>query len=284
MKKLYNFNEFKKMNEETFNDSIKNVFSATDKDSGNILNEFIKKIDTIPDPKNGVNILKETLKRTNDNFTKNTKDNKNIQEIQGQLKQVFTIVFTSLEKMADKYKIQDIKPAILYKQSNNKLLQSIFVQTDMGGFQKNLDTNINSLVMDIAKQSGMDTKNLEKKNESLILEADVTTPTTQTTQTTEIPEEQLNKFKDGLNKFMMDGFIGPLTKKLDETVSKNKTSSNNEIEGIAKNMKGSTNLDSKKNFITAISNIQDPNVLNKIRDLLVGENIISKDDAEKMKF
>jgi len=284
MKKLYNFNEFKKMNEETFNDSIKNVFSATDKDSGNILNEFIKKIDTIPDPKNGVNILKETLKRTNDNFTKNTKDNKNIQEIQGQLKQVFTIVFTSLEKMADKYKIQDIKPAILYKQSNNKLLQSIFVQTDMGGFQKNLDTNINSLVMDIAKQSGMDTKNLEKKNESLILEADVTTPTTQTTQTTEIPEEQLNKFKDGLNKFMMDGFIGPLTKKLDETVSKNKTSSNNEIEGIAKNMKGSTNLDSKKNFITAISNIQDPNVLNKIRDLLVSENIISKDDAEKMKF
>ena len=195
----------------------------------------------------------------------------------------------SLEKFADKYKIEDIKPINIYQKSNNKILKNIFTKKDVKEFEKNLDVNVTSLMSEFAKTSGIDIKIIQQSEQQSVKEAVDNQQTNQQNPTQQNPTQQgiepekMKKFKDSAKNFMTNGFIGPLTKELNKSINTG-PSVQREVQALAKSIPASKNLDSKKALLGTMKNIRDPKILASVRDTLASNNLINKDDANKMKF
>lgn len=300
MKNIYSYNEF--LNEGLMDLFFKKIFSLLDKDSGENLDEFVKKIDKINDLKRGVIIFKESMKTLNDDLVK-VIDEGTEENIQKKWKDTLTVVYSSLNKMSEKYKIREIKPEVLYKESTNKILKETFVRKDIKDFTANIDVNANALISELKKKAGIVE---EKTNEAAGQDIENQSTTTTTTTTTKgkdasvqptdptdptQPAQKIEKdpkqekYKTESKTFAMNGLFGPLTKKLDEIVAKSGPDvPEKEVQDVAKSMRGSKNLDSKKQFLNTIRSIDDPKILGKLRDTLTADKVISKDEYDKMKF
>lgn len=288
MKNIYSYNEF--CNEGLFDNLFKQVFSLLDKESGQQLNDFTKKISNINDIKLAIPIMKENIKKLNDNFLL-VVDKGKPEEIEKELKDSLIILYSSLQKMAEQYKIRGLRPEVLYKETNNKILFNTFVRKDIKDFMANIDVNVKAIISEIKKKSGIveeKTNEAEQLPTGQNVEKNATQPTqgqAQPNNPAQSPDPKQQKFKDEMKKFATNGLFGPLIKQITELMSNLGPSvPDKEVQDMAKSMRGSKNLDSKKQFLNTISSIDDPKILGKLRDTLATDKVINKDEYDKMKF
>jgi hypothetical protein len=272
---------------------LKNLFSGVFKKvSDNIKNnikEFSNLISNKDTMKDALPELKKQFEKMNSNFENFTKENKSLSEYKKEIKNYFIEIYMILDSFSRKFSAEKYKPYNFYSNTNNPLFKKIFGYQNPEDFMKNLDAHITTLVKEKGKSSGMSDDELNKFDEEIKESLKIFEEETNTQGGTEggtqggteggteggtqsnVSDEIMTKFKDSMKKFISEDLLKPLSSQLEKSIKEGgDEAGGSQVQKIAKTIPDSVsnNLDSKKNIIKAISQINDKNTLIKIRDIL----------------
>jgi len=249
------------------NKAFKSALKIINQDDAGEAKNFIDSMNRSNNVNDSLNVFRKYM----DTRMNAMKKSQNIKNIKDNLKTDLIITDMALRDLAKKYDMDALMPNKLYAESNNKMLKDLFSSETQEEFTKNVNMKMDSLMLNLAKTAGLDEKQQksltkeegsENIGESKLYEAEG-----EQTEQQDQNNESFDKMKQTTYDFISKGMYEPLYKKLQEVTKDMATGTNQNVDKIVDQMKGSNNKESMKSIINKIVNA-DNDTLMKMRDFV----------------